>query len=99
MRQDKQRFETTTFYVGGVKVEPMLRRITAVDGAMSEVSQRQLAAIVELAQAFDAVVSRAKMHEILCLTKEGLRDRGALSQHIGIIRRAFGDSSKNPELH
>jgi len=89
-------FGSRAFFIGSVLVDPMLQRVTTSDGKSSSVSKRQLTAIVELAEHYGAVVSRARMHEILCLSEEGLRDRGALSQHIGIIRRAFGDSSKQP---
>ncbi len=90
-----RRLGQRTFSLGGVRVEPTLLRVTAAEGRVTELSKRQMAAIVELAEHYGAVVSRARLHEILCLAKEGLRDRGALSQHIGIIRRAFGDTSTN----
>ncbi len=86
-----------TFKIGEVQVNPLLGEVTSADGEITLVSRRQILAIIELAENFGEVVSRAKVHKILCLTEEGMRDKGALSHHIGLIRKAFGDSAKNPK--
>ncbi|MEM9386172.1 MAG: helix-turn-helix domain-containing protein [Pseudomonadota bacterium] len=85
-----------SFAIGECWIEPALLRVVAADGTHTELSKRQIAALVELAEHFGQVVSRARMHEILCLAQEGHRDRAALSHHIGSIRRALGCSSKHP---
>lgn len=89
-------FTDAVFQIGEVRIEPALGIITAANGNVTEVSQRQTRAIIELAENYGKVVSRARMHEILCLTEEGFRDKGALSHHISIIRKAFGDSATKP---
>ncbi|MEO0424542.1 MAG: tetratricopeptide repeat protein [Pseudomonadota bacterium] len=85
-----------SFAIGECRIEPALLRVIGADGTCTELSKRQIAALIELAEHFGQVVSRARMHEILCLAEEGHRDRGALSHHIGSIRRALGCSSKHP---
>lgn len=57
-----------------------------------------MSALVTLACNFGQVTSRARMHEILCLSKEGHRDKAAISHHISRIRKVLGDSSKNPHV-
>jgi len=86
-----------TFKIGEVQVNPLLGEVTSADGEVTLVSRRQILAIIELAENYGEVVSRAEIHKILCLTEEGMRDKGALSHHIGLIRKAFGDSAKNPK--
>lgn len=94
-RSVSDRFEREAFYVGSVLVEPMLLRVTSKDGDVTELSMRQIKAVALLARKYGKVVSRNQIHGVLCLSEEGQRDRGALSQHIKIIRRAFGDTSKD----
>lgn len=94
-RSTSERFEREPFYVGSVLVEPMLLRVTKPNGGVTELSMRQIKALALLAHKYGEVVSRNQIHGVLCLSEEGQRDRGALSQHIKIIRRAFGDSSKD----
>ena len=92
--KDPYFFLSEPFTIGSVKVIPSLRNVELTNGQTTELSQRQMQGLLELAKNYGEVVERAKMHEILCLTEEGLRDPGALSHHIGAIRKAFGDSSK-----
>ena len=87
-------FLTKPFVIGSVKVIPALRKVELKSGQTTELSQRQMQGLFELVKNYGEVVERGKMHEILCLTEEGLRDPGALSHHISAIRKAFGDSSK-----
>lgn len=90
--------ESGTFYIGDVKIEPAINAISTRGGLTRKISSRQMSALTKLAMNYGQVVSRADMHQILCLSQEGHRDRAALSHHIGKIRRELGDTGRESKF-
>jgi len=90
-------FSNSPFYIGDIFVEPQLCCITNSQDTLAYISRRQMKALILLANKSQNLVDRGELHRILCLSNEGNRDRGALSHHIRLIRRALGDDAKNPK--
>lgn len=91
-----QAHENAPFCLGEVIIEPQLSRVTDPSGQQSYISTRQMKALTLLSKHSGALVERSDLHQILCRSDEGCRDKGALSHHINLIRKALGDDAKKP---
>ncbi len=89
-------FDRETYYLGAVKLEPTLHRVTVHGREPQTLTRRQFEALALLASNYGHVVTREALHPVLCQVPVGGRERSALTQHIRRIRKALGDSSSQP---